>query len=662
MNNRGSNMEKDQVLKLNFPIEMKEVEGDEDLRITGHASTNDIDRSGDIIVTDAWKKSGALDNYLKNPVILAFHDMSQPIGKTESHEVDEKGLRITARISKAAGSIVQLIKEGILSAFSVGFMIKDADFDPKSGVFAIKELELFEISVVSIPANQNALFSIDKNFSDPEEYLEFKKQFIKESEETLMDKSKEKDQASTIDLATLAKDIATQVKSDLKQEAVEAKAKEEAEKAELDKMEATATTAAERLIKDFKESLNEKDASLAEALKGLHDQVKALADKGEIEEVFDAENKGKMKFARSDDSRWDVLTQNQKDAMIYASKLFNKPITETKLFQDFVKKSNMEHWDPGVTGEWEDEYSTRVQNAMRENLVVEQVFPSIPMSTPTMNMPINPDADFADWVHSAAYRSEQSPANEGGTGSGAGAVSTGEAIDHQLNEQTIIAYKLATREYVGYEEEEDSIVALAPIINDAVSRRMARAADLALLRGGGVLTNTAAYDPILGLEGRGSGTTDVPVAGGAGWAANFTEDAIVDMRRNLSIYGLNPDQLVLLCSHDLYYELMKLTNFKTVDVLGNRATILTGEVGQLFGIRVLVSQTFDNAAITAGTVGTTLGILCRPSNFVVGNLRGIMTEADRDIVNQKRVIVSSRRFGFQEIISGVATVNLEIAS
>jgi hypothetical protein len=107
---------------------------------------------------------------------------------------------------------------------------------------------------------------------------------------------------------------------------------------------------------------------------------------------------------------------------------------------------------------------------------------------------------------------------------------------------------------------------------------------------------------------------------------------------------------------------MKLDNFKTVDVLGNRATILTGEVGQLFGIRVLVSQTFDNTAITTGTVGTTLGILCRPSNFVVGNLRGVMTEADRDIVNQKRVIVSSRRFGFQEIISGVATVNLEITS
>jgi hypothetical protein len=192
---------------------------------------------------------------------------------------------------------------------------------------------------------------------------------------------------------------------------------------------------------------------------------------------------------------------------------------------------------------------------------------------------------------------------------------------------------------------------------------MARTADLAFLRGTGYLSNDANYDPITGLELRGASTTDVEVAGAATWGANFTEDAVVDMRRNLGIYGLDPQSLILLTSHDLYYEMMKLDNFKTVDVLGlDRATILTGEVGQLFGIRVLVSQQFNNAAITTGTVGTTLGILVRPSNFIKGELRGVMTEADKDVVNQKRVIVSSRRFGFQEIITGQATVNLQIAS
>jgi HK97 family phage prohead protease len=158
---------KNTVLKLCVPLETKQEGDEEELIISGHASTNDRDRSGDIITTDAWKNPKALKDYLKNPIVLAFHDMSRPIGKTIGHEVDEQGLKITARISKAAGNISQLIKEGIVSAFSVGFMIKDADFNNDTGDFIIKEVELFEVSVVSIPSNQNALFSIEKNFSIP---------------------------------------------------------------------------------------------------------------------------------------------------------------------------------------------------------------------------------------------------------------------------------------------------------------------------------------------------------------------------------------------------------------------------------------------------------------------------------------------------------------
>ena len=651
-------LNKDKLFKLCVPLETKEVGEEDDLIISGHASTNDEDRSGDIIVTDAWRKPNALKDYLKNPIVLAFHDMSRPIGKTIGYEVDSKGLKITAKISKAAGDIRELIKEGILSAFSVGFMIKDADWDTQSGTFYIKEVELYEVSVVSIPANQNALFSIEKNFSSPEEYNEFKKQFTKESEETLMDKATDKANDKPIDIAGLAKQISDMVKSDLKaQEEAAAKAAEQ-EKAKKAEIAATATTAAERMIADLRNEIVNKEKSLEEALKGVHDLLKTQKESGELEKAFSAENKGKMEFAKADDSRWKEIDRDTRHGMIYAARLFGKDITELKTFKNFVTKSGMEHWDAGVVGEWESEYSTTVQNAMREELVVERLFPVIPMSTPTMNMPINPEAGYATWVHENFYRSSISPEDEATANA-----STGAAQTQQLLEQTLIARKLATREFIGYEEEEDSIVALAPIIRDAVARRMAKASDLALLRGAGV-TTTASYDPITGLENRGALTTDVEVAGSAAWEANssWSEDVFVNMRRNLGLYGLDPTDLVLIASHDLYYALLKLPNFKTVDVLGDKATIITGQVGSLFGVRVIVSQAFNNAAITSGTPGTTLGIMVRPNNFVIGNLRGIMTEGDRDVINQKRVIVSSRRFAFQDIISGVATVNLKIAT
>jgi HK97 family phage prohead protease len=664
--NRGRNMlKKDKVLNLCVPfdgIKALDEEDDGSLRIKGHASTTNKDRMGDIIEASAWTKSGALANYLKNPVILAFHDMTRPIGKAESHEVTEDGLNITAKISKAAGNIVDLIKEGILSAFSVGFQIKDADYDEKSGIFFIKDLELLEISVVSIPANQNALFSLEKNFSSLEEYKDFRQQFIKsESKETLMvDKTNEKAEVSAPNIADLAKEISAMVKSELQAETEAKEAAEKAAKENEERIAITAKTAAEGLVEELKDRLVEQEKTLGEALVGIRDQLKKASEDGEVQKVLDASNpESKMQFLEDSKTKFDTLTQAQKDGMLYASKIFGVPIHETKTFKDFVKKSNMEHWDSGVTGEWEDEYSTRVQNAMREQLVVEPLFTSIPMSTPTLNMPINPEAGDASWVHSAAYRSDTAPWDESGDGTD---TSTGAAVNHEIDEQVLIAYKLATREYIGYEEEEDSIVTLAPIINDAVARRMAKTSDLAYLRGAGYLSNDANYDPILGLEGRGASTTDLTVAGGAAYGGNLTEDVFVDMRRNLGLYGLDASQLVLLVAHDVYYEMLKFDNFKTVDKFGPDATIKTGEVGSLFGMRILVSQQFDNSAITTGTVGTTLAILVRPSNFLTGVLRGILTEADRDVINQKRVIVSSRRFAFNDIITGEATVNLQIAS
>lgn len=646
---------KDKVLKLYIPF-TKEDHGDEDedeIIISGLASTNDEDRSGDIIASDAWKDKDALKNYLKNPIVLAFHDMARPIGKTIAHEVVKNGLAITAKISKSAGDIISLIKEGILSAFSIGFMIKDADFDPESGIFMIKKLELFEVSVVSIPANQNTLFSLEKNFSHPEDYNEFRNQFIKSEETLMVDKN---DTKADLDVAALVEQISSKIRGDLK---AEDDAKERATKAAQEavaKVEVTATTAAERLIKDLREELDKKDKTFTEALEGISDAIKKQAEAGEIQAALDAENKDSKKtYSNKDKKSFENISTAQRDGMLYASKVFGCHITETKTFRDFVKKSNMEHWDSSVTGEWEDEYSTRVQNALREKLVVEPLFTGIPMNTPTLNMPINPEAGDATWVHSSAFRTSANPADE------TGSPSTGVAQDHQIDEQVLIAYKLATREYIGYEEEEDSIVALAPIITDAVVRRMSRASDLSFLRGGGVLT-TASFDPILGLEGRGALTTDVTIAGGAGWEANLDEDVVATLRRNLVLYGLDSTQLTLLVSHDLYYGLMTLPKFKTVNEYGPKATVHTGEVGSIFGVKVLVSQMFDNAAITTGTSGTTLGIMVRTSNFIRGELRGIMTEADRDIINQKRVIVSSRRYAFNDIITGEGTVNLQITS
>ena len=146
--------------------------------IKGSASTNALDRAGDIIEAEAWTKGG-LENFKNNPVLLFNHDYNRPIGRATGLEVTDKGLEISGRISKASGEIKDLVKDGVLGAFSVGFRVKDADYMTETDGYKIKDAELFEVSVVSVPCNQGATFSLAKSFDTMEDYEKFKKQFIK---------------------------------------------------------------------------------------------------------------------------------------------------------------------------------------------------------------------------------------------------------------------------------------------------------------------------------------------------------------------------------------------------------------------------------------------------------------------------------------------------
>ena len=105
---------KNKNFQLNSLFDVVEKDSKEEvLTIKGYANTVHKDRSGDIIVKEAWEKGG-LDDYMKNPIVLAFHDYSRPVGTTVSHNVTDKGLEIVAEISKAAGEVYTLIKDNVL--------------------------------------------------------------------------------------------------------------------------------------------------------------------------------------------------------------------------------------------------------------------------------------------------------------------------------------------------------------------------------------------------------------------------------------------------------------------------------------------------------------------------------------------------------------------
>ncbi len=171
---KGIKMKKDSKKEITTPdivchAELKTIKSDsDDLFIEGFASTKDIDRVDDIVEPTAFKKT--LKAFMENPVLMFNHGMGikgrDVVGKIVESEIREKGLWVKAFISETEQELRTKIKEGLFKAFSFGFKILKSDMIKQAGkdIRKIAEVELLEVSVVSIPANRRALFSVSKAF------------------------------------------------------------------------------------------------------------------------------------------------------------------------------------------------------------------------------------------------------------------------------------------------------------------------------------------------------------------------------------------------------------------------------------------------------------------------------------------------------------------
>lgn len=125
------------------------------------ASTEAVDREGDILFADGWET----ENYLANPVILWGHNYSsKPIGRAVALEVKNNKLYVTvdftpASINPEGYQIYLMVQAGYVSAVSVGFQPKKWVWNEEHNGYDFQSNELLEVSVVPVPANQEALLA-----------------------------------------------------------------------------------------------------------------------------------------------------------------------------------------------------------------------------------------------------------------------------------------------------------------------------------------------------------------------------------------------------------------------------------------------------------------------------------------------------------------------
>lgn len=136
--------------------EKKAAGGSGKLVIEGFASTPDRDRVKDIVLPKAFEK--CLSKFLEAGTMLLNHDPSQPVGKWTEGKVTDSGLYVKGFISETEKDLQTKVKEGIYSTLSIGFNTIDQEWNAALESNVIKELELLEVSVVTIPANPEARF------------------------------------------------------------------------------------------------------------------------------------------------------------------------------------------------------------------------------------------------------------------------------------------------------------------------------------------------------------------------------------------------------------------------------------------------------------------------------------------------------------------------
>jgi HK97 family phage prohead protease/HK97 family phage major capsid protein len=618
------NLKKNYQAKLLSNIESVEKSEDSDeLIITGYANTVTKDRAGDIIPKSAWESPNALTNYTKNPIILAFHNHSNPIGKMVDYEITELGLKIKASISKGAGNVYQLIKDGILQTFSVGFRLLDADYDSKTDTYYINDLELTEVSVVSVPCNQDSVFSVAKSMESNEDFNSFKNTFIKEKEENPMTEKELQEMREKMQAQILA-DIQAKAEAEAKEKELTEKRIAEARKA--------AKEEAESLVKELQDSLKQVETGNSEAFEKMVKQhEEAILDlKDELAQSI----KAQQTSARTAVSKAVVGGVESKDAddlvMLRVIK-GQKDVFATNYGKSFEKAVNGSSSIQVSSEDYETTFSTNLIRDIQAELVVAPLFTEMPMNTAQLTIPINPDRGSATWV-SAANMADGSSKDR-----------TGAEHTVALTEKTLKTWKLAAKSYLTEETEEDTILALVPIMRQHLVEAHAAAIDNAFLIGDGV-------GKPKGLVTQAAGNSKaIATAAKADGSVKVTALMIQQQRRELGLYGVDIKGLKVVVSQDAYWDLIEDPEWADVQQVRDAATKLKGEVGNIYGMPVIVSNEY-----AAKAVDTAYAVIVAPKNFVVPRLRGVTLRSDFDIETDRRVFVATQRLNLEPLIEGTA--------
>lgn len=132
-----------------------------------------VDECNDVIDVGAfadslkeWSAKGRM------PSLLWQHDSRSPIGAYDIVREEKSGLYVEGKLAlktQKGMEAHELMKMGAVSGLSVGFMTREDSYDQKTDIRTIKRADLYEVSVVTFPCNDDARVASVKSIDEIED-------------------------------------------------------------------------------------------------------------------------------------------------------------------------------------------------------------------------------------------------------------------------------------------------------------------------------------------------------------------------------------------------------------------------------------------------------------------------------------------------------------
>lgn len=376
-------------------------------------------------------------------------------------------------------------------------------------------------------------------------------------------------------------------------------------------------------------------------IKELKGQVEAMkqeleASKTEAEkireEVKEASAQRKRDFTAEVQVSDAELAKAKKglESVYLQSKILGRDMKEIKGFSDFASVIEKAVVPSDLTNWAAEEFSNNVIEALELELMVANLFKTIqmPVNRQTLSIPAR-TANLSAYLIAPAADAVASQIDDG--------------------KVSFTVKKMMAASVIADEADAELVAAVTDLTRAELVRALARGQEDACINGDTAFAT--ANSPKKMFNGlRKIGNANSVDMGGVG----ITVAKINATRKAMGIHGINVNSLVLIVNPEVYFTLVGLPEFLTVDKYGSAATIMNGEVGKIFGIPVVVTSYIANNLETTGadhvtTGATTEALLVNKDYFAWCTRGGITLETDRTVINQTNTLVSSRSLDFKAI-------------